>query len=92
MWFQIPYNERYKLINVYSLSRFRWPLDSQSKISKVFGGSGFFTGFTRDEIFNIKVALKVKIEQFIRTRGLRKVSPSCKFALNLFCRFVIDLF
>ena len=36
MWCQIPYNERYKLINVYSLSRFRWPLDSQSKISEVF--------------------------------------------------------
>ena len=48
--------------------------------------SGFFTGFTRDERFNVKVALKVKREQF------RKVSPSCKFALNLFYRFVIDLF
>ena len=52
----------------------------------------FFTRITRDERFDVKVALKVKREQFIRTRGLRKVSPSCKFVLDLFCRFVIDLF
>ena len=83
MWFQIPYNERYKLINVYSLSRFRWPLDSQSEISKVFLEDRVFS---QDLLVmkDVKVALKVKIEQFIRTRGLRKVSPSCKFALNLF--------
>ena len=32
----------------------------------------FFTGITRDERFDVKVALKVKREHFIRTRGLEE--------------------
>ena len=74
MWYYIPHNERYKLIN-----------------ARVFLEDRFFHG-NCDERFDVKVALKVKREQFIRTRGLRKVSSSCKFVLDLFCWFVIDLF
>ena len=48
MWYYIPHNERYKLIN-----------------ARVFLEDQVFTGITRDERFDVKVALKVKREQFI---------------------------
>ena len=48
----------------------------------------------RYKLINAKVFLEDRVfsQDLLKREQFRKVSPSCKFALNLFYRFVIDLF